>query len=86
VKLIEPELLCGAMLPTGLAVGSAVLGYVTALRDQRLRLRRRRSRHVIVTSARETITPRQSRYVPLSGGVFAVKGSVKGRAALPFDG
>jgi hypothetical protein len=35
VKLIEPELLRGAMLPTGVIVGSAVIDYVTEARDQK---------------------------------------------------
>jgi sugar lactone lactonase YvrE len=41
---------------------------------------------LFVTSARETMTPRQLREAPLSGSVFAVKVNVKGRAATPFDG
>jgi hypothetical protein len=34
VKLIEPELLRGAMFPTGVIVGSAVIDYVTEIRSQ----------------------------------------------------
>ena len=43
VKLIEPELLRGAMLPTGVIVGSAVIDYVTEIGSQRSEVRSQRS-------------------------------------------
>src|ERR1700677_506237 len=39
VKLIEPELLRGAILPTGVIVGSAVIDYVKEIRSQRSEVR-----------------------------------------------
>jgi len=41
---------------------------------------------LFITSARETMTPRQIADAPLSGGIFAVKPGAKGQAAVPFEG
>ena len=41
---------------------------------------------LFITSARETMTPRDLQNAPLSGSIFAVRPGVRGRAATPFDG
>jgi sugar lactone lactonase YvrE len=41
---------------------------------------------LFITSARETMTPRQLQDAPLSGSLFAVEPGVKGKSAIPFDG
>jgi len=43
-------------------------------------------RTLFITSARETMTPRQLEDAPLSGSLFAIKPGVKGLAAVYFSG